>query len=296
MEKNINWFPGHMAKTLREMKEKLSQVDVVIETADARLPQSSRNPEIAKILEGKPTILALTKIDLADPETTSAWIKYYHDNGQRAVMLDVMARKGVNELTRIVEDLAKPYLDRWEKKGIMGRKIRVMVVGIPNTGKSTLINTLARKQAAKVENRPGVTRAAQWVKTDGDWLLMDMPGVLWPRLGNDHQKMALAISGAIKDNILEVEELAYFAFVSLLDRYPKLIQARYKLTPEDIEAQSFDLYALFQLAAKKRGFLMSGGRPDTRRFAETLLNELRSGVIGRVSFDAPGEDPDQEQE
>ncbi len=289
MEKNINWFPGHMAKTLREMKEKLSQVDVVIETADARLPRSSRNPEIAKILEDKPSILALTKIDLADPAVTAAWLKYYQENGQRAVLLDVMARKGVAELAHIVEDLAKPYLERWEKKGIMGRKIRVMVVGIPNTGKSTLINTFARKQAAKAENRPGVTRSAQWVKTDGDWLLMDMPGVLWPRLGSNHQKMALAVSGAIKDNILEVEELAYFAFIDLLEHYPKLVQARYKLTDDDIATNSFDLYGLFQLAAKKRSFLMSGGRPDTRRFAETLLNELRTGVIGRVSFDFPND-------
>ncbi len=290
MEKNINWFPGHMAKTLREMKEKLSQVDVVIETADARLPRSSRNPEIARILEGKAVILALTKTDLADPEVTSAWLRHYQENGQRAVLLDITARKGVAELEQIVEHLARPYLERWEKKGIMGRKIRVMVVGIPNTGKSTLINSFARKQAAKAENRPGVTRSAQWVKTRGDWLLMDMPGVLWPNLGSDHQKMALAVSGAIKDNILEIEELAYLAFIDLLKHYPKLLQARYKLTDDDIDENSYDLYALFRLAARKRGFLMSGGRPDTRRFAEAFLNELRGGVIGRISFDFPDDE------
>lgn len=289
---NINWFPGHMAKTLREMKEKLDQVDVVIETADARLPRSSRNPEIAKILENKPSILALTKIDLADPKATEAWVKHYKSEQQQVVLLDIVARKGVRELERIVEEMAKPYIERWEKRGIMGRKIRVMVVGIPNTGKSTLINTLARRQAAKAQNKPGVTRSIQWVKTEGDWLLMDMPGVLWPRLGSDHQKMALAVSGAIKDNILEIEELAYFAFVSLLAHYPELISARYKLTEDDIEAYQQDLYGLFQLAAKKRGFLLSGARPDTRRFADTLLTELRNGVIGRISFDFPDDEVD----
>lgn len=289
-EKNINWFPGHMAKTLREMKEQLSLVDAVIETADARLPEYSRNPEIAKILESKPVILALTKIDLADPNVTTAWIKHYESIGQKVILLDIPNRRGLKELIKEVELLAQPERERWERKGIMNRKTKVMVVGIPNTGKSTLINTLARRQAAKAENRPGVTRSAQWVKTEGDWLLMDMPGVLWPNLGTEEQKIALAASGAIKDNILEIEELAYFSFLNLLKRYPELLKARYKLTDEDIEENANDYYGLFIQAAKKRGFLISGGRADTRRFSDTIINELRSGVIGRISYQFPDED------
>lgn len=288
-DKNINWFPGHMAKTLREMKEQLSLVDAVIETADARLPEFSRNPEIAKIVEGKPVILALSKIDLADPAITTAWLRHYEALGQKVMLLDIPSRRGLKELVTEVEAISKPERDRWERKGIMNRKTRVMVVGIPNTGKSTLINALARRQAAKAENRPGVTRSAQWVKTEGNWLLMDMPGVLWPNLGSDDQKIALAASGAIKDNILEIEELAYFSFVNLVKRYPELLKARYKLTDDDIEENQMDLYGLFILAAKKRGFLMSGGRADTRRFSDTIINELRNGVIGRISFQEPGD-------
>lgn len=288
-DKNINWFPGHMAKTLREMKEQLSLVDAIIETADARLPEYSRNPEIAKIVESKPVILALTKIDLADPAVTTAWLKKYEDEGQKVILLDIPSRRGLKDLVKEVEILAAPERERWERKGIMNRKTRVMVVGIPNTGKSTLINALARRHAAKAENRPGVTRSAQWVKTEGDWLLMDMPGVLWPNLGSDEQKVALAASGAIKDNILEIEELAYFSFVNLVKRYPELLKARYKLSDNDIEENEHDLYGLFILAAKKRGFLISGGRADTRRFADTLINELRNGVIGRISFEHPGD-------
>lgn len=288
-DKNINWFPGHMAKTLREMREMLSKVDVVIETADARLPLSSRNPEILKLLEDKASVLALTKIDLADPKATSAWVDYYKKMGKEVILLDLNRRRGLNELYSIVEEMAKPYRDRWEKRGIMGRKIRVMVVGIPNTGKSTLINVLAKRQAAKAENRPGVTRSTQWVKTDSDWLLMDMPGVLWPNLGSDEQKIALAASGAIKDNVLEIEELAYFSFLNLVKRYPELLMARYKLTEDDLEEHQVDYYGLFLLAARRRGFLMSGGREDSRRFSDTFLNELRTGVIGRISFEAPTE-------
>lgn len=286
-ERNINWFPGHMAKTLREMKEKLAQVDVVIETADARLPQASRNPEIIKLLQDKPSVLSLTKSDLADPGLTGEWVDYYSKIGTTVRLLDIPKRRGLTELAGDIEVLARPRRERWEKRGIAGQKVRIMVVGIPNTGKSTLINAMAKRQAAKAENRPGVTRSAQWIKAGNDWLLLDMPGVLWPRLGTDRQKIALAASGAIKDNVLEIEELAYFSFLYLLERYPERLKDRYKLEEKDIEEWRDDPYVLFEIAAKRRSYLMSGGRADLRRFADGFLHELRNGQIGRISFEAP---------
>ena len=280
----IQWFPGHMAKTRRLMKEKLKDVDVVIELLDARIPQSSRNPEIEKLTEGKPLVTLLNKAMLADPVATDRWIAHYREKGQVCLAVDCVSGKGMDQLMPAIRKLLAEKIARYEQKGMSGRRLRAMVVGIPNVGKSSLINRLCGGKKAKVENRPGVTLAPQWVSTSLGLDLMDMPGVLWPRFDDRKTGENLAITGAIKDDVVQVETIAIALCARLRVMYPELFATRYKFTWND-EITALSDYDLFEYIGRKRGFLISGGEIDTERCANMLLDEFRAAKIGRITLD-----------
>ena len=280
MAQDINWFPGHMRKALNDTKEKLSLVDLVYETCDARIPFSSRNPELSKIIGEKKRIVILNKADLADPSDTERWVNSFKGNGTYALSLEATDRKSINKLTDLTMSVMKETLEKAAAKGRTGRPVRVMVVGVPNTGKSTLINTLAGKKAAVTGDKPGVTRAPKWIPTGGRLELMDMPGVLWPKLGDRKSQVILAATGAVKAEVTDVIEVAYDAVNMLWDMYPDLMSARYGECDSDI-----DPYERFLQMGKKKGCLMSGGRIDEDRFARLFLDDLRSGRIGRITFE-----------
>lgn len=279
----IQWFPGHMAKTRRLMRENLKNVDVVIELLDARIPQSSRNPEIKKLTEGKPLVTLLNKSMLADPAATERWVAAYTGQGSVCLAVDCVSGKGMEKLMPAIRTLLAEKLERYAQKG-MTRRLRAMVVGIPNVGKSSLINRLSGSKKAKVENRPGVTLAPQWVATSLGLDLMDMPGVLWPRFDNREIGENLAITGAIKDDVVEIETLAVALCHKLRTHYPLLLAARYKLEWNEQTLAMTD-YELFLHIGRKRGFLISGGEVDTERCANMLLDEFRAAKIGRITLD-----------
>ena len=284
----IQWFPGHMAKTRRLMKENLKNVDVIIELLDARIPQSSRNPEIEKLTEGKPVVTLLNKSSLADPDATDRWIAAYKKSGNSCIAVDCVTGKGLEKLMPAIRALLSENLERYNQKGMTGRRLRAMVVGIPNVGKSSLINRLCGNKKAKVENRPGVTLAPQWVATTMGLDLMDMPGVLWPRFDDRLTGENLAITGAIKDDVVELESLAIALCGRLRKLYPALLCTRYKLG-DPAEIADLTEAELFELIGRKRGFLISGGEVNFERTANMLLDELRAAKIGRITLDAlPG--------
>ena len=281
----IQWFPGHMAKTRRLMQECLSQVDLSIEILDARIPLASKNPEIQKILGANPILTLFSKASLADPDATSRWLAYYKKRGVSALAYDAVTGEGKSALLPAMQELLSEKLERYAEKGMHGRHIRAMVVGIPNVGKSTLINHLAGAKKAKAENRPGVTTSKQWISTDIGVDLLDMPGVLWPKFDDRRIGENLAITGAIKDAVLNVDEIAMILCHRLKEAYPELLCERYKLNAEEIEP--LDAYDLFELIGKRRGFLMSGGVVDETRTAKTLLEEFRNAKIGHISLEQP---------
>lgn len=283
----INWFPGHMAKTRRIIKECLKDVDIVIEVCDARIPYSSKNPETDEITKGKKRVIALAKASLADEKTTEEWIKKYKSSDIAAVAIDSPSGYGLSALGDAVRSSLSDKLEKYKNSGMEGRKIRAMVIGIPNVGKSTLINSLAGAKKAKAENMPGVTLRKQWVPTSSGLDLLDMPGVLWPKFQDEEVGRNLAFTGAIKDTVLDTEELAMYLAKKLLETAPDKLFARYKLTEE--ECAPLDSYDLLSLIGKKRGFLMSGGEIDLQRTAKMLLNEFRSAEIGRISLEKPGD-------
>ena len=274
-----------MAKTRRLMQESLPQVDLVLELLDARIPYSSKNPEIEKILGTKPRIAVLTKSALANPEVTREWIDYYKSLGTIAVVIDNNTGAGIGALDEAVRTVMAEKLDRYRDKGMAGRKLKSMIVGIPNVGKSSLINRLAGSKKTKVENRPGVTLNKQWVPTDIGLDLLDMPGVLWPKFEEERVGQNLAMTGAIRDQILDIEEIAMLLCGRLMEVAPKEFMARYKLTED--ETDGLDCYDLFELVGRKRGFLVSGGEINHQRTAEMLLEEFRSAKIGRISLERP---------
>lgn len=284
----IQWFPGHMAKTRRLITENLSQVDIVIELLDARIPKSSRNPEIDKLTGQKPRLTLLTKASLADPAATRKWIDYYsRKSGRRALAIDTVTGEGIKAIQPAVREVLAEKLQRYADKGMSGRSVRAMIVGIPNVGKSSLVNKLGGKKAAKVENRPGVTLTKQWVTTNIGIELMDMPGVLWPKFDDRITGENLAFTGAIRDAILDTEELASLLCKRLYDIAPDLFCARYKLEKDDLtEAGPYDLLCA---VAKKRGFLISGGELNTERAATIVLDEFRDVKIGRITLELPPE-------
>ena len=277
----IQWFPGHMALTRRLIKEHLPEVDIVFELLDARIPSSSRNPEIQNLLNGKPSLILLNKADLADPQQNAAFVRALSTDKTKAILVDCKKGKGLEEIRAAASNTLKEKWDRYREKGI-SKPIRAMVVGIPNVGKSTLINQLAGSKKAQTENRPGVTKTKQWVKAGKDLELLDMPGVLWPKFDDQKTAENLAMTGAIKDSILQSEEIAVLLCGRIAALYPEFLTARYHLAPEDLEKEP---YELFLKIGKKRGLLQSRGEVNEPRCAAMLLGEFRSGAIGRITLD-----------
>ena len=276
-----------MAKTRRMMADCLSSVDIVIELLDARIPYSSKNPEIEKLTVGKPKLTVLTKASLADPEISREWVQYYKANRRHCVLIDSTDSLGIKALSDAVRDLLSEKLERYSQKGMEGRALKAMIVGIPNVGKSSLINRLAGSKRAKVEDRPGVTVDKQWVKTEIGIDLLDMPGVLWPKFEDKRVGENLAMTGAIRDKILDTEEIAMILCSRLMECAPEKFMARYKLSEDEV--YGLDGYDLFELVAKKRGMLMSGGVVNSSRCAEMLLDEFRGAIIGKITLERPTE-------
>lgn len=281
----IQWFPGHMAKTRRLISENLKEVDIVVEILDSRIPYSSKNPEIAKLIGDKPCLTILNKASLANKAITKQWVEYYSSIGKNAIAVDCITGEGFSLLAPTVKKILEDKLQRYEAKG-MNRKLRAMFVGIPNVGKSSLINKLCGSKKAKVENRPGVTLNKQWIPTTIGLDLMDMPGVLWPKFEEKVVGENLAITGAIKDAILDIEYIAVILCGRLKAIAPDLLMARYKITQAELDACEMD-YEIFELVGRKRGFLISGGEINTERTATTLLEEFRSAKIGNISLEIP---------
>ena len=281
----IQWFPGHMAKTRRMMKECLGEVDIILELLDARIPYSSRNPEIEKLVGDKPKITILTKSTLADPELSKKWVEKLNKSGTRAVLIDSTQNIGIDALARTVREVLAEKIARYEAKGMHGRKLKAMIVGIPNVGKSSLINRIAGAKKAKVEDRPGVTMTKQWVPTEIGLDLLDMPGVLWPKFEDNIVGENLALTGAIRDKILDTEELAMILCARMMTVAKEAFMTRYKLSDDEVDG--LDSYDLFELVGRKRGFLISGGQVNHQRCAEMLLDEFRGGKIGRITLDLP---------
>ena len=282
-EMNIQWYPGHMTKTRRMMEENLKLVDAVCELLDARIPISSRNPDIDAICGTKPRMVILNRIDLADPQMVKRWTEYFKGRGMAVIQTDCKSRKGINTFEPALRSLLQEKLRRYEEKGQVGRPLKVMIVGIPNVGKSTFINQVAGRKGAKAENRPGVTRGKQWVTVSPSLLLLDTPGILWPRFEDPQVGIRLAYTGAVKDDILDIEGLSCHLMQMLWQRYPDAIRERYKIeAPADADG-----YELLTAAGRKRGFLISGGEVDTERMARVLLEEYRSCKLGRFTLEGP---------
>ncbi len=282
---NIQWFPGHMAKTRRLIQDQVKLVDLVVEITDARIPQSSRNPELDKWVGGKRRLLVLNKCDAADPGITARWLQYYQETGVPAIAVDAKSGKGVGQFLPAVRELLSDVTERLARKGMVGRPLRMMIVGIPNVGKSSFINRVAKEKRARVEDRPGVTTGKQWIAVAKDVDLMDTPGVLWPKFEDPAVGEKLAFTGAVKDQIMDVELLAVRLLGWLKEEYPALLEGRYRLTPEDTAGR--EDYELLELVGRKRGMLISGGEVDTLRAATMLLDEYRGGKLGRLSLEAP---------
>ena len=281
---NIQWFPGHMAKTRRLIQDQVKLVDLVVELTDARIPQSSRNPELNKWIGEKRRLLVLNKSDAADPDLTARWLRYYREQGIPVIAVDARSGKGINQFLPAVREILADITEKRQAKGMVGRPIRMMIVGIPNVGKSSFINRVAKEKRAKVEDRPGVTVDKQWIAVAKDVDLMDTPGVLWPKFEDPAVGEKLAFTGAVKDQILDVELLAMRLLGWLREEYPALL-ARFKLNPEDLEGR--EEYELLELVGRRRGMLVSGGEVDTLRAAAMILDEYRGGKLGRLSLEAP---------
>lgn len=289
----VQWFPGHMAKTRRIMASNMKLVDAVVEITDARIPYSSRNPEIKKICGAKPRLVLLNKADSADADVTSMWIDYYNRNGVPALATDCRSGRNVNKFYPMLRELLADDIEKWNTRGMAGRPLRLMIVGIPNVGKSSFINHLAGAKAAKVEDRPGVTRGKQWVSLDDGFELLDMPGVLWPKFDDKLVGERLAFTGAVKDVILDTEYLACRLLEFLDENYHDMLTERYGIETDDIPPAEDELagctvgYEILERIGKKRGFLVSGGEINTERAANTVLDEFRGGKIGRISLEKP---------
>lgn len=273
---NIQWFPGHMTKTRRLIEADLKMVDAVVEVIDARIPQSSRNPILDELVGNKPRIMLMNKCDVADEKATSEWSAYFYGQGMGVIVCDCRSGKGINKFLPAVKKQLSDVVKRRKARGMIGKALRVMVVGIPNVGKSSFINRMANSRKTKVGDRPGVTRGKQWVSIDKDVELLDMPGILWPKFDDKDVAQKLAFTGAVKDEVVDIPMLARALGELLLREYPELVKARYKITGEgDILAE----------IAKNRGMLVSGGEFDIERAAAALLDEFRGGKIGRITLD-----------
>ena len=282
---NIQWFPGHMTKAQRMIEENLKLVDAVCEILDARIPRSSRNPDIDRLAGGKPRLIILNRVDLADPAVTARWKKYFEAQGLAILETDARTGKGVSGFAPAVRRLLADKLREYEAKGQVGRPLRVMILGIPNVGKSTFINKVAGRKAAIAGDKPGVPRGKQWINIDAGLDLLDTPGILWPKFDSQEVGEMLAITNAIKADVLDKETLGANFMLRLRQMYPQAIKDRYKFDP-DPEMNGFEL---LEQAAKKRGFLVSRGEYDIERMANTLLGEYHEGKLGRLSLEMPDE-------
>lgn len=279
---SLSWFPGHMTKTRRMVAAEIGNMDAVCEIIDARIPLSSRNPDIDELTAGKKRIVVLNRVDQADPNMTKKWAAYFRSLGYAVLEVDAKSGAGVKQFAPAVRTLLKDKLDAYEAKGQVGRVLRVMVLGIPNVGKSTFINKVSGRKTAKAEDRPGVTRSKQWVPVDKNLELLDTPGILWPKFDDPEVGIRLAFTGAIKDDVMDLEELAMRLMDYLGKNYPNAILERYKVSVEDGD----DGWELLQKAARKRGFLISGGEVDTERMSRILLDEFRAGKLGRFTLES----------
>lgn len=281
----LQWFPGHMAKTRRMITDNLKLVDAVIELVDARLPLSSRNPEIDRIAGKKPRVLVMNKCDIADSKANMLWKNYFEKKGICTVLADSLTGNGIKGLDAAIEKVLAEKLERERQKGLQRRSVRLMVVGIPNVGKSSFINRMSGRAAAKTGDRPGVTTAKQWIKLAGRYELLDTPGILWPKFEDPEAARRIAFTGGIKDEIMDVEELAFYLIGFLRRNYPKLLTERFKIN-EAID--EYDDFELLELIGKKRGCIVSGGNVDTLRAANLVLDDFRGARIGKITLELPG--------
>lgn len=280
---NIQWFPGHMTKTKRKIQASLKLVDIVAEIIDARIPVSSHNPDLDKLIQGKPRIVLMNKCDMADRAQTDRWVEYYRKKNIVAIPVDCKTGKGLNRFIPTVRDVLSDKIEKWEAKGMRNRSIHIMVVGIPNVGKSSFINKMAKKDSARVEDRPGVTRGNQWFSIGQGMELLDTPGVLWPKFDDLEVGEKLAFTGAVKDQVMDTELLA-FRLLEVMCRFPtQQFIERFKL--QNVDLESVEAYDLLELIARKRGMLMSGGRVDTERASVMILDEYRSAKLGKITLE-----------
>lgn len=289
---NINWFPGHMAKTKRQIMEDLKLIDVIVEVLDARIPLSSQNPDVRGYAKNKKKVVVLNKADLADETETKKWVKYFGSKGIPAVITDANSGKGINDVIRAVREVSKESQEKFADKGRVGKSIRIMILGIPNVGKSSFINRITKKNTAQVGNKPGVTRQKQWIRIEDGIELMDTPGVLWPKFESEEVGLHLAFTGSIKDDILERTEIAYQLLNFLVNNYLVNVIERYKLDENSVneilnsdEEENMKIVAIMEDIAKKRGAILSGGRIDYEKVSGIILDEFRSGKIGRITIE-----------
>ena len=288
---NIQWYPGHMTKTRRQIEADLKLVDVVVEIIDARIPVSSRNPDIDAICAGKPRLIVLNRADQADPAQNKVWTARFRSQGYSVLETDAKTGRGISQFSAVIQGVLKDQIAKWREKGQVGRPVRAMVVGVPNVGKSTFINKVAKRKSAKASDRPGVTRGKQWVHVDQGLDLLDTPGILWPKFEDELTGMHLAFTGAVKDEIMDVETLGCHFMALLGERYPQALLDVYKLQElplrEEGENDVTWGYRLLQAAAAKRGMRVSGGGLDTERMARVLLDEYRGAKLGTFTLEAP---------
>ena len=290
---NINWYPGHMAKTKRQIQEDLKLIDVVVELLDSRIPISSRNPDINTIVKGKKKIIVLNKSDLADEKETIKWVEYFKAQKIPAVITDANSGKGLKEVIKQAELIMKDELDKREEKGRTGRKIRIMILGIPNVGKSSFINRLANKNSLEVGNKPGVTRKKQWIKISNSIELLDTPGVLWPKFESDEVALNLAYTGTIKDDVLEKTDVAFYFLKYMLENEIDKLVARYNLSKQELlnslenqtRPENEIIYDIMLQIGKLRGAVVSGGNVDDVKTANIILEDFRSGKLGRITLE-----------
>ena len=296
---NIQWYPGHMTKTRRQIEADLKHVDIVVEIIDARIPISSRNPDIDSICAGKPRLIILNRADQADPDLNRQWGTYFRKQGHSVLETDAKTGKGVGQFSSVTQGVLKEQIAKWREKGQVGRPVRAMVVGVPNVGKSTFINKVAKKKSAKAGDRPGVTRGKQWVNVDTSLDLLDTPGILWPKFEDVRTGINLAFTGAVKDDIMDVETLGCHMMVLLAERYPETLITTYKFKEVPArEEEENDIaygYRLLQVGAQKRGMRISGGEFDTERMARVLLDEYRGGKLGRFTLETPEQASEEKQ-
>ncbi|MBR3003353.1 MAG: ribosome biogenesis GTPase YlqF [Clostridia bacterium] len=288
----LNWFPGHMAKTRREIEESLKLIDVVVEILDARIPLSSQNPEIAKITKGKKKVIILNKIDLADEKQNQKWVKYFEKQNIPVCLVDANSGKGIEQSIKQIEKIMQQDLENLATKGRIGRKIRVMIVGIPNVGKSSYINRIAKKVTAGVGNKPGVTKQKQWIRINDKVELLDTPGVLWPKFESQEVALNLAFTGTIKEDVLERVEIAYHLVKFLLENYRQNLCEKYKLDNSYIEEilnrdlpENENIYEIMLEIGRKRGCIVSGGNIDDEKTAKIILDEFKNGKLGRITIE-----------